>query len=149
MDEVLVDFYNHPNDFFKFEKPYNRVDINQTMNYLPFWKGLLPLKGAVEAVQQLIKSDMYDIYIATKPVEGVSNCYAGKCNWINQHLPELAGKLIMTPNKNLLIGDYLIDDNDIYKHGFKGKFILFRRTLPSEVMWNIIVDTLTTGVVYA
>ena len=147
MDEVIVDFYNHPR--YPFAKPYDRSYINSMMAYKVFWTSLLPLAGTLEAVSKLIESDKFDIYIATQPVEDCLESYTGKSKWVKRHLPELSGKLIMTQNKDLLVCDYLIDDNLRWSHGCTGKFIHFNRDVASDTMWNTILNKLLTGEIHA
>lgn len=144
MDEVLVDFYNHPMTPFK--EPYDRNYINLQMFKDSFWVNLPALKGAIESVNKLFRSNIFDIYICTKPYNHAAVSYSGKVLWINNHLPLLANKIIMTQNKGMIIGDYLIDDDFRNSHGFKGKFIHFERINKcSEYMWQEITDKLLAG----
>lgn len=147
MDCVLVDFYNHPE--YSFVNNSNRDYINTSMRKASFWTKLPPIEYAIEAVEDLIDSERFDIYIASKPLKSCSNSYSGKCEWIDKHLPDLAHKLILTPNKAILRGDYLIDDNLIYSHGFKGKFIHFKTDKNSYCEWFDIKELLLQGVNYA
>lgn len=147
MDEVLCDFYNHP--IFPFvQRKHDRPYMHRMMCNLDFWTGLKPIEGSLEAVKEILKSDRFDVYICTKPVKEAPECYKGKAMWIDKYLPELIGKIIMCQNKDMVRGDYLIDDNLIYKHGFKGKFIHFKRDIPSTEMWEKVIQILLKGVIY-
>jgi 5'-nucleotidase len=90
-----------------------------------FFLKLPVIKGSPEAVKILSKS--YEIYfLSTAPW---SNIHAGseKRIWLDHHFGEFAYKrLILTHYKNLVIGDYLIDDRT--KNGaaeFTGEHIHF------------------------
>lgn len=147
MDEVLCDFYNHP--IFPFvRRKHDRAYMNRMMRGLDFWTGLQPIKGSLGAVKELLKSGRFDIYICTKPVKESAECYKGKMLWIDKYLPELVGKIIMCQDKGMVLGDYLIDDNLINKHGFKGRFLHFDRSVASEKVWSSILKTLLKGDIY-
>ena len=93
-----------------------------------FFANLLPVKGGIETVKQLIASDRYDPYILTAPSIRNPLCYLEKRVWIEQHFGiEFVKKFIISPNKALLKGQYLIDDNVTGKgqDGFEGEVIHF------------------------
>jgi 5'(3')-deoxyribonucleotidase len=111
MDEVLVEFN---------KGHAAALEINPTMKYpqaeYGFWINLKPLLGGIEAVKALIDSDKYDVYILTAPSINNPLCYAEKRVWIEKYFGlDFVNKLIISPNKGLFIGEYLIDDN------FEGK----------------------------
>lgn len=86
-----------------------------------------PIKGAVEAFNSFVNSDKYDVYIlSTAPWENPS-AWMHKRLWVEKHLGEGAWKrLILSHNKNLNIGDYLIDDRTKNGAGeFKGELVQF------------------------
>ena len=89
-----------------------------------------PLPGAIEAVEFLFKH--FDAYIlSTAPWENPS-AWSDKLNWVKKYLPKVAHKrLILSHNKELNKGDYLIDDRTAngvdqftgeHIHFGKGKF---------------------------
>lgn len=137
MDEVLTDFYNHP--VLKYPKEHWDHPI---MYNKGFFRGLPPLEGAIESVKKLINCSKYDVYIATRPVAKSPCSYSEKVEWIREYIPELLEKIVMTQNKGLLIGDYLIDDTMSYGSVFDGEFIHFKRHIDSKTMWNRIIDDL-------
>jgi 5'-nucleotidase len=90
---------------------------------------MLPVPGAIEAYREL--SQLFDTYIlSTAPWDNPSG-WSDKLLWVKQHLggdrDDVAYKrLILTHHKNLLRGDFLIDDRT--KNGareFKGELIVF------------------------
>lgn len=86
---------------------------------------MIPMKGALEAYKFL--SANFDTYIlSTAPWENPT-AWSDKLIWVKENLGELAYKrLILSHNKHLNKGDFLIDDRD--KNGadkFEGKLIRF------------------------
>lgn len=74
-----------------------------------FFANLKPIKGAIESVNELRKR--HDVYILTRPSHLNPLCYTEKRIWIEKHFDlDFCEKLIICPNKDLVRGDYLIDD---------------------------------------
>jgi 5'-nucleotidase len=87
---------------------------------------LEPLPGAIEAVKEL--SAYYEIRFLSTPMDEVPDSYTDKKLWLDQHFgPAFAyKKLILSHEKNIVLGHYLIDDtlrNGVT--GFMGKHIHF------------------------
>ena len=74
-----------------------------------FFENLSPIEGAIEAFKKL--SEKYETYfLSTAPWTNL-HAPSEKRIWVEKHLGEYAfKKLILTHNKSLLKGDYLIDD---------------------------------------
>jgi 5'(3')-deoxyribonucleotidase len=94
------------------------------------------IKGAREAIWNLERH--YEIYFASTPMWNVPNSFTDKRLWLENMIGESATKrLILTHRKDLLIGDYLVDDR--LKHGvldFRGKHIHFGQ--PDFPDWNAV-----------
>ena len=122
MDNVLVDF----------KSGIDRIDEATRMAYdgrldeVPGIFSLMdPMPGAIEAVHRL--AEKYDLFIlSTAPWKNPS-AWADKVSWVTQYLGDVLEKrLILSHRKDLLKGDYLIDDRP--KHGadtFDGEWIRF------------------------
>ena len=86
---------------------------------------LKPLKDAVPSVKELFNH--FDVYFLSTPMWHVPLSYIGKRLWIEEHFGNLSEKrLILTHRKDLVIGDYLVDDTT--RNGvaeFKGEHIHF------------------------
>lgn len=68
-----------------------------------------PIEGAIEAFKKL--SRVYDVYILSTAPWGNTSAWGDKKNWVEKHIGKAAHKrLILSHNKHLCIGDYLIDD---------------------------------------
>ena len=122
MDNVLVDFKSgidklSKDDFNRYKGEYDQVpNIFSMMD---------PLEGAIEAYEKL--SLKYDTYILSTAPWYNSTAWKDKIEWVQKYLPKSAFKrLILSHNKNLNAGDYLIDDR--LRNGaekFKGEHIHF------------------------
>lgn len=123
MDGVLCDFFgalrSHRKQHSSIQFPHSK---------LGFFENLEPISGAIDSVNKLIEHSEYDPWILTAPSTRNAHCYTEKRNWIQNHFGyEFTKKLIISPNKSLLMGDYLIDDYIEGKgqENFKGELIHF------------------------
>jgi len=86
-----------------------------------FFLKLEPVADAIESFKYL--SENYDVWILTRPSTRNVNCYTEKAQWVWDNLGiDAVERLILCCDKNLLKGDYLIDDN-IWE--FEGEHIHF------------------------
>ena len=137
MDGVLVDFQSGIDRLEeKTIKEYEgRLDEVPTIFSL-----MQPMKGALQAFERL--STCYDTYIlSTAPWDNPS-AWTDKLNWVKKYLGKQAYKrLILSHNKHLNRGDFLIDDRT--KNGaseFQGELIQFgSKRFPD---WDTVVDYL-------
>jgi len=120
MDGVLCDFEGA----FKKELSVNTKQPFPQSQY-GFFINLLPIPGAIEAVNKLKKD--YEVWILTRPSVHNISCYSEKALWVKNHLGfEMQERTILCTDKSLLKGDYLIDDQT--NHGqldFEGELIHF------------------------
>lgn len=119
MDGVLADFSGAAEEL---EGAGNEGPVDEIEG---FFLDLDPLPGAIEAYHTL--TEKYDVYILSTAPWGNPSAWCDKLHWVNKHLPEAAKKrLILSHNKHLNAGDYLIDDR--LKNGaekFTGELIHF------------------------
>lgn len=82
-------------------------------NKLPgVYENLEPITQAVDSVYKLLKSPLYDVYfLSTAPWDN-PEAWTHKRLWIAKHFDEklVRKRLILCHHKQLLTGDYLIDD---------------------------------------
>jgi 5'-nucleotidase len=106
--------------------PVIREKYADRLDEIPgFFSDLPPIKGAIQAYHTL--SDHFDTYIlSTAPWENPS-AWSDKLLWVKRHLPDRAYKrLILSHNKHLNHGDFLIDDRTANGAGdFRGEHIQF------------------------
>jgi 5'-nucleotidase len=98
---------------------------------------LEPMEGAIDAYIKL--SQDYDLYVVSTAPWNNPSSWTDKRKWIEKHLPIATKKLFLTHNKQMIIGDYLIDDR--LKNGvdkFLGKHIHFGQD-PFED-WNKVLN---------
>ena len=92
---------------------------------LTMFQELDPIDGSIESINQLMNS--FEVYFLSTPVWAVSESFSGKRIWVEKQFGDAIKKrLILTHRKDLVIGDFLIDDR--LKNGaaeFKGEHIHF------------------------
>lgn len=126
---LYVDLDDVAADYYKATKDSNGNVLEQRMFDKDFFLNLEPIPGAKAAIFQLCKMG-YDVWFLSQPFLPLPESYSQKAQWVQLHFPVLAHKLILTQDKGLHIGAYLIDDNaDKWKTKFEkngGEFIHFR-----------------------
>lgn len=122
MDNVLVDFPSAFERVTETEKIKYRDDMDEIPN---IFSKMDPIPNAIESFEILSKH--FDTYIlSTAPWENPS-AWSDKLNWVKTHLGQSAYKrLILSHNKNLNKGEYLIDDRPANgAKYFEGEWIHF------------------------
>lgn len=102
-----------------------------------FYKDLEIIPGSVEAIK--ILSKYFDVYFLSTAEWANLSSWVDKRVWLEKHFGEYAyKKLILSHNKSLNIGKYLIDDRAIDTNlAFTGEFIHFgTEKFPN---WNSVV----------
>ena len=137
MDNVLVDF---PSAFPKVAPELLEQYANDKDEIPGIFELMDPMRGAIDAYHQL--AAVYDTYILSTSPWKNPEAAMHKIEWVHKHLPEVAHKrLILSHNKHLNRGDYLIDDrpnNGAEK--FEGEWIHFGQA-PFE-NWEQVLDHL-------
>ena len=140
MDGVLCDFEKaHARD--KTARP----DVVYPQSQKGFYETLEPIFGAISAMATLQKSHAINPYILTAPSLYNPLSYTEKRLWVETHLGfDWASKLILSPDKSLLKGDYLIDDHasGCGQDLFEGQLIHFGT--PEWPNWNAVLQHLVT-----
>ena len=125
LDGVLADFgkgkKNHP---LGKQTPY----IGRPDRLPGLFKDLDTIKGSISAVNKLLNNPNFDVYfLSTAPWDN-PDAWTHKRLWIAKHFDEklIRKRLILCHHKQLLTGDYLIDDRRFNGASeFKGKWIYF------------------------
>ncbi|MEM6805444.1 MAG: hypothetical protein AAF696_28865 [Bacteroidota bacterium] len=123
MDDVLCQF-SARSQAIKYKYP----EVNYPQSLYGFFSNLKPMPQALEAMRFLCSQDIFEIYILTAPSIWNPLCYTEKRVWVEKHLGmDLVKKLIISPNKGLNKGDYLIDDHieGRGQEGFEGRLLHF------------------------
>lgn len=149
MDGVLADFeaelfekYPHLHDFEPHSKERDdEIDDICHNRYKDIFLNLPPYKDAIWAYN--ILDSVYHIYILSTPMWKLPESYTHKRIWVEKHLGlQAEKKLILSHNKGLVMGDYIIDDR--IKHGvenFVGEHIHFGKG--GHKGWREIVEYLS------
>ena len=134
MDGVLVDF---DSGLKQAEPDLLKIYKGQLDNIPNLFSWMVPMSGAIETFKAL--AEKYDTYILTTAPWKNETALQDKKDWLNKYFGELIKKkVIFSHHKELLIGDYLIDDRPV--NGFKGKQFLFgSKEYPD---WNAITKEL-------
>ena len=122
MDNVLVDFASGVSRL----DDTTRKEYAGRLDEVPGIFAMMdPMPGAIDAVHRLVAK--YDIYILSTAPWNNPSAWADKVSWVSRYLDDVLHKrLILSHKKDLLKGDYLIDDR--HKHGadtFEGEWIQF------------------------
>ncbi len=78
-----------------------------------FFRGMLPMPGAKEALEEM-RERGFEIFICTSPLSTYNNCVLEKYEWVEKVLgPSWVKQLILTKDKTIIKGDFLIDDKPV------------------------------------
>lgn len=114
MDDVLCNFSK------SFRK--HKLVTSEPALQKNFFLNLEPIDNSIFYARKL--KDMYDLWLLTKPKYENPFCYTEKRLWVENHLGlSWCEKLILCPDKSLMIGDFLVDDTPW--PGFQGEQLLF------------------------
>jgi 5'(3')-deoxyribonucleotidase len=117
LDDTMCDYSTAFHDAIK-----RNPDIKQPQSQYDFFRKLKPIKDAIESFLKL--SNYFDVWILTRPSMKNPLCYTEKRIWVEENLGySWVERLIISPDKSLLKGHYLIDDH--YWKDFEGEKILF------------------------
>jgi 5'(3')-deoxyribonucleotidase len=150
MDGVLVDFNKAIEEWFE-KNPHLKERYKNNPDHIQgLFRNPPPIKGAIEAVNKLYESGKYELFIATSAPWGNPMSNMDKRFWIEDYFGDIFHKrMFITHRKDLLMGDYLIDDR--IKNGageFSGKLLRFgydweNDNKPNEYpTWESILDYL-------
>tara|TARA_B110000914_G_C15364734_1_gene400297 strand:- start:56 stop:532 length:477 start_codon:yes stop_codon:yes gene_type:complete len=106
MDGVLCDYSS-----FIDKKVSEGMNKFQVYKIPDAFDDLQPIKGAIHAFNLLDKH--FEVYILSTPMWSNPDSWRGKRIWVERYLGKIAKKkLILSHNKGLMKGKYLIDDRE-------------------------------------
>ena len=137
MDNVLVNFQSGIDSLTEEQRQKFKDDLDDVPG---IFSKMEPIDGAIEAYEELTKH--FDVYILSTAPWNNPSAWTDKLLWVQKYLGDLAHKrLILSHNKNLNIGDYLIDDRTENGAGeFKGEHIHFLSEKYKN--WNDVLNYL-------
>jgi len=107
-----------------------------------FYTRLRPIPGAKQALKQMLKAG-HDVRICTSPWVSNPTCASDKLNWVLEHYgSHWAQRVIITTDKTLVHGDFLIDDKPEVKgdHAPSWEHVLFHQPYNVDVPKRRIRD---------
>ena len=123
MDDVLCNFTGAQQ-----EALLNNPEIKYPQSQCDFYRTLVPLKNGIEVINYLNAQSLFTVYILTAPSVRNPFSYTEKRLWIEDYFGfDMVNRLIISPNKGLNKGDYLIDDHDAGRgqEDFEGELLHF------------------------
>lgn len=87
----------------------DRAEARRIIESAGWFSDLPVVAGAQDGVQALVDAGV-DVWVVTKPLEANPTCRDDKGAWLRRHFPDLERKLILAPDKSLIVGDVLLDD---------------------------------------
>jgi 5'-nucleotidase len=94
-------------------KEYPESDIRDITTSKGFFLSLPPMPGFVETMKKILAEGKFNPMICTSPDTDCEGqvCHSEKAQWIEKYLgPEWVKRLILTNDKTLVIGTFLVDD---------------------------------------
>jgi|TARA_R110000851_G_scaffold11328_1_gene39841 5'-nucleotidase len=124
MDNTLVNFQSAIDQLPKqVKKSYN----GELDNVPGIFSKMKPINEMVHLFNQMAADERYDVYILSTSPWDNPTAASDKVAWVKKYLPLYGYKrLILSHNKHLNIGDYLIDDRTANGAGeFTGELIQY------------------------
>ena len=139
LDGVVADFNKGRKDH-----PLGNITpyIGKPYKLPGLYENLEPIKNSIESVNKILNHPSFELFfLSTAPWEN-SSAWSDKNKWVKRYLGKSAYKqLILSHNKHLNIGDYLIDDRTANGAGqFTGEHIHFGS--PQFPKWQSVLDYL-------
>lgn len=148
MDGVLVDLGKEIE--YRLKDPnLNPIFIKEPDLIEGLFESPQPISGAIDAIKKLNESQRFDLFIATSAPWENPPSLMHKRLWIEHHFGDtFHKKMFITHRKDLLIGDYLIDDRLANgANSFKGELIHFGKDYKTYApnpfpTWDSVLDYL-------
>ena len=127
MDGVLVNLGDEITRWFE-SHPHLKEKFKDCPDHITgLFRFPKPFEGALDAVKKLEESGKYELFIATSSPWGNPEALTDKRYWLEYWFGEtFHKKMVTTHRKDLLVGDYLIDDRTKNGAGdFPGEHLQF------------------------
>lgn len=107
--ESISEFYTE-----KMFPPLFQVPVDELSLEPEFFLGLPPIKGSVDAINEMLRDPALSVWICSSPKKTSDHCHSEKFLWLRRHFGQkFAERLILSRDKTLVSGDYLIDDKPV------------------------------------
>lgn len=148
MDGVIVDF-GHQIDIINKDPKISKEHKSSPDQIDGIFRDPQPIKDSIESIIKLYNSGLYDLFIATTAPWNNPSSFTDKRLWIGKYFGDLfKKKMFITNRKDMLIGDFLIDDRLANgAENFNGKLLRFgwdyeKKEWNEYRDWNAILDIL-------
>jgi len=138
MDGVLVNFQSGIDQL----DLYHKIEYKENYDEVPGIFGTMkPNEDMVDLFNAMFSDERYDCYVlSTAPWENPS-ASSDKVEWIQKYLPKAYKRLILSHNKHLNVGDYLIDDRTANGAGeFGGELLQYGVTHTIEDLKELFLN---------
>lgn len=110
-DEFFVPVEKRATFYIRDEYPPELTEKVDNIYCAPgFYENLPATEGCIEALDEMLKLG-HDVRICTAPLTRYDNCVLEKYKWVEKHLGRaFTNRVILTKDKTLIKGRYLIDD---------------------------------------
>ena len=118
---IYIDLDNTVADYLGMAERMN-INLNDAKHIPNFFINLEPIEGAIEAYRLL--EEHFDLYFLTTAPWSNPRSLMEKVEWVKKYFPTAYKNIIFSHHKNLLYGEYLIDDSTKNGAGeFEGEHI--------------------------
>jgi len=123
MDNVLVNFQSGIDQLSDSQlKSYN----NNYDEVPGIFRTMKPYDDMVDLFNDMSEDSRYDCYILSTSPWNNPSAASDKVAWVQKYIPKAYKKLILSHNKHLNLGDFLIDDRTANGAGdFSGKLLKY------------------------
>jgi 5'(3')-deoxyribonucleotidase len=138
MDGVLVNFQSGIDQL----DLYHKIEYKENYDEVPGIFGTMkPNEDMVDLFNAMTSDERYECYVlSTAPWENPS-ASSDKIEWIQKYLPKAYKRLILSHNKHLNVGDYLIDDRTVNGAGeFGGELLQYGVTHTIEDLKELFLN---------
>ena len=138
MDGVLVNFQSGIDQL----DLYHKIEFKENYDEVPGIFGTMkPNEDMIDLFNAMFSDERYDCYVlSTAPWENPS-ASSDKVEWIQKYLPKAYKRLILSHNKHLNVGDYLIDDRTANGAGeFGGELLQYGVTHTIEDLKELFLN---------
>ncbi len=107
----LVEYRDRKNFYVAEDYPKHLRSLVSSIYHAPgFFRNLKRIDGARDAILAMLE-DGHDVRICTSPLTEYRHCVTEKFEWVERHFGlEFTKRIIITKDKTIVRGDYLIDD---------------------------------------
>jgi 5'-nucleotidase len=135
--DVVIPSVDKRNSFFLLETNTGLTEemMQHIFHIEGSYRNLTPIDGAIAALKQMEEQGI-QAYLCTSPIYTNESCASDKISWVREHFGDWWGdRTIITKDKTLIRGDYLIDDKQVIEGVMTPEWerIVFDRVYNREV----------------